>query len=43
MTASTNTIWLYRVLRVAPEKIYRAFLNEEAMSKLAETEIPDQA
>ena len=30
---STNTIRLHRVLRAAPEKIYRAFLNEEAMAK----------
>ena len=33
MTASTNTIRLHRVLRATPEKIYRAFLNEEAMAK----------
>ena len=33
MTASTNTIRLHRVLRAAPEKIYSAFLNEEAMAK----------
>jgi uncharacterized protein YndB with AHSA1/START domain len=30
---STNTIRLHRVLRASPEKIYRAFLNPEAMAK----------
>src|SRR5437667_6225505 len=30
---STNTIRLHRVLRVAPDKIYRAFLDAEAMAK----------
>jgi uncharacterized protein YndB with AHSA1/START domain len=30
---STNTIRLHRVLRAAPEKIYRAFLDPEAMAK----------
>ena len=30
---STNTIRLHRVLRAAPEKIYRAFLNPDAMGK----------
>jgi uncharacterized protein YndB with AHSA1/START domain len=30
---STNTIKLHRVLRAAPEKVYRAFLDAEAMSK----------
>jgi uncharacterized protein YndB with AHSA1/START domain len=29
----TNTIRLHRVLRAAPEKIYRAFLDPAAMSK----------
>jgi uncharacterized protein YndB with AHSA1/START domain len=29
----TNTIRLHRVLRTAPEKIYRAFLDPDAMSK----------
>ncbi len=29
----TNTIRLHRVLRAAPEKVYRAFLNPEAMAK----------
>ena len=30
---STNTIRLHRVLRASPEKIYRAFLEPEAMAK----------
>jgi uncharacterized protein YndB with AHSA1/START domain len=30
---TTNTIRLHRVLRAAPEKVYRAFLNDEAMAK----------
>ena len=30
---STNTIRLHRVLRSTPERIYRAFLNPEAMVK----------
>ena len=30
---STNTIRLHRVLRAAPEKVYRAFLEPEAMCK----------
>jgi uncharacterized protein YndB with AHSA1/START domain len=29
----TNTIRLHRVLRAAPEKVYRAFLDAEAMAK----------
>ena len=29
----TNTIRIHRVLRAAPEKIYRAFLDPEAMAK----------
>ena len=29
----TNTVKLHRVLRAAPERIYRAFLNAEAMAK----------
>lgn len=29
----TNTIRLHRVLRTTPEKIYRAFLDADAMSK----------
>lgn len=30
---STNTIRLHRVLRTTPEKVYRAFLDADAMSK----------
>jgi uncharacterized protein YndB with AHSA1/START domain len=30
---STNTIRLHRVLRTSPEKIYRAFLDADAMAK----------
>jgi uncharacterized protein YndB with AHSA1/START domain len=30
---SSNTIRLHRVIRATPEKIYRAFLDAEAMSK----------
>lgn len=30
---STNTIRLHRVLRAAPEKVYRAFLEPEALAK----------
>jgi uncharacterized protein YndB with AHSA1/START domain len=30
---TTNTIQLHRVLRAAPEKIYRAFIDADAMSK----------
>lgn len=30
---STHTIRLHRVLRAAPEKVYRAFLDADAMSK----------
>jgi uncharacterized protein YndB with AHSA1/START domain len=30
---STNTIRLYRVLRAPPERVYRAFLNADAMAK----------
>src|SRR2546423_14396056 len=32
-TTTTNTIRLHRVLRAAPEKIYRAFLEADAMAK----------
>ena len=32
-TSSTNTIRLHRVLRSTPERIYRAFLDAEAMAK----------
>src|SRR5215468_3420346 len=31
--AKTGTIRLHRVLRAAPEKVYRAFLDAEAMAK----------
>ncbi len=30
---STNTVKLYRVLRAAPERVYRAFLDPDAMVK----------
>lgn len=30
---STNTVRLHRVLRAAPEKVYRAFLDADAMVK----------
>ena len=29
----TNTVRLHRVLRASPERIYRAFLDAEAMAK----------
>ena len=32
-TTTTNTIRLHRVLRATPEKIYRAFLDADAMAK----------
>jgi uncharacterized protein YndB with AHSA1/START domain len=32
-TMSTNTIRLHRVLRAAPERVYRAFLDADAMAK----------
>src|ERR1700749_1960093 len=32
-TTNTNTIRLHRVLHAAPEKIYRAFLDADAMAK----------
>ena len=32
-TKNTNTVRLHRVLRAAPERIYRAFLDAEAMTK----------
>jgi uncharacterized protein YndB with AHSA1/START domain len=32
-SASTNAIRLHRVVRAAPEKIYRAFLDADAMAK----------
>jgi uncharacterized protein YndB with AHSA1/START domain len=33
MSDSSNPIRLYRVLRAPPERVYRAFLNPEAMTK----------
>jgi uncharacterized protein YndB with AHSA1/START domain len=33
MSTATNTIQLHRVLRSTPEKIYRAFLEPDALSK----------
>jgi uncharacterized protein YndB with AHSA1/START domain len=33
MSTNTNTIRLHRVLRAVPEKIYRAFLDPDAMAK----------
>ena len=32
-TASANTVRLHRVLRATPEKVYRAFLDVEALAK----------
>jgi len=32
-TQNANTVRLHRVLRAAPEKIYRAFLDPDAMAK----------
>src|SRR3954465_1516916 len=32
-TSNTNTIRLHRVLRAKPERVYRAFLDAEAMAK----------
>jgi len=32
-SASTNTVRLHRVLRATPEKVYRAFLDAEALAK----------
>lgn len=32
-TPSTNTVRLHRVLRAKPEKVYRAFLDADAMAK----------
>src|SRR4029434_5368990 len=32
-TSTTNTIQLHRVLRATPERIYRAFLDADAMAK----------
>jgi len=33
MTTSTNTVKLHRVLRATPERVYRAFLDADAMVK----------
>jgi len=33
MTNTTNTVRLHRVLRAKPERIYRAFLDADAMAK----------
>lgn len=33
MSTATNTIRLHRVLRAAPDKVYRAFLQADALSK----------
>ncbi len=33
MSTSTHTIRLHRVIRSTPEKVYRAFLDADAMSK----------
>lgn len=33
MVMATNTIKLHRVLRAAPERVYRAFLDADAMCK----------
>ena len=30
---SAHTIWLHRVLRATPERVYRAFLDGDAMAK----------
>ena len=32
-TNNTNTVKLHRVLRSTPERVYRAFLDAEAMAK----------
>ncbi len=33
MSETTNTVRLHRVLRAAPERVYRAFLEPDAMAK----------
>ena len=30
---STGTVWLHRVVRAAPERVYRAFLEPDALAK----------
>ena len=37
---TTNTIRLHRVLHATPERVYRAFLNAEAMAKCAKAVAP---
>ena len=38
---STSTVRLHRVLRAAPDKIYRAFLDPDAMAKwLGDVPVP---
>src|SRR5256885_8434417 len=32
-TSNTNTVRLHRVLRATPERVYRAFLDADAMAK----------
>ena len=32
-TSNTNTIRLHRVIRATPEKVYRAFIDANAMAK----------
>ena len=32
-TSNTNTVRLHRVLRAPPERVYRAFLDADAMAK----------
>src|SRR6187399_1139722 len=33
MTATTNTVRLHRVLTAPPERVYRAFLNPQALAR----------
>lgn len=33
MSSATNTVRLHRVLRASPERVYRAFLDPDAMAK----------
>jgi uncharacterized protein YndB with AHSA1/START domain len=33
MTTTTNTVQLHRVLRATPDRVYRAFLDPDAMAK----------
>lgn len=32
-SSTTNTVWLHRVLAAKPERVYRAFLDADAMAK----------